>query len=964
MDTAAFLRHILPSKGYYFLAIPKGSGQGYRHTAFTTPEDLSVAALEASSNGINAFYAVAGFTHAEYLDEDGVKHWRETGNVHSARSFWMDIDCGTQYEGSQRNAIADLKRFCTEAKLPIPNFIVNSGNGVHVYWVMDRDIEKEMWRRAARVLKALAAKLQFATDDTTRTADISSVLRPIGTINEKKSKGLENKDVTLLRGNTEPVEFPAFLRALIDAQAKHGVAVSNSTPATQRTSDFASGMDYPPSSAHTIADRCSQIRFFRDFKGAGQAEPAWRACIGLVKFTTEGEDLCHEWSSGHDGYSKGECQSKIDGWKEKPTTCGHFKDANAAGCAGCTHKIKSPIRLGFAEPEHVSEIVHTVVDEVTEEVGQRVEAIPALPAEIQRRFRFNPTDGLTAKAQDKDGNVEWVPICTALVIAEDYYCDYEDGLKWKMKLSIRTRPFTWINADLDVRSIGQGGAGLMADLAAKTLATTRNPKLMEDYMKTWLEVVKAGQAELAMHNHMGWQVDNSFIAGDIRYMPDGTNRKVVLTTKLRHIVDKLGFERSGEQERYTELLGIAYNRPDHEAYHCSYLTAYASPLIALMEAAPTGIIFSAKSTKTGLGKSTVARIAAGVWHDPTSVVVAGRTTPYALYLNAGFRRNLLLVLDEITQWEKDKSADFAYGYSSGMSKEQGAAEGGLRDNAHLNWWNIVLCTGNESQHDNIRIYNSECQAQLARVFEYEFTTNHEGTMGTEEGRKVLTELMSMNSVYTAEFCEYITTNREAVTARLQTVYNKLMTAAELDKGARFWVIGCAAVWVAFEITKALGVHNFDGRKLFLWLVARLRDHAAMSKASSVDYVSMFGEALASLQTGFIVTTTYGTKLEPARIAAGWSIPRTAITGRVVQSDGSLALSVTALTNWCRDNKVDKGKVMTELRRLGWVRPDCKAKMVRLGGFTTLPSSPVRAYVLNWELFADKLGLTHAAIDPV
>ena len=950
MDTASFLRHVLPSQGHYFLAVPFESG-GYKHTVFSDIDKMAAEALRQSAAGSNVFFALANYEKEVYLGTDKKQHWRTNDNAVSARCFWIDIDCDKQYHGSQREGAEDLIRFCKETLLPLPNFVVNSGNGLHVYWIMDQDVPKASWKNVAITLKGIAQKLNFAQDDVTRTADVASVLRPIGCVNDKSHKGLAIKDVKLQRANIEPFKFGDFLKAIIRAKADFGVATRIEKPTVDINCDLGGGMEYPDASAVTIAQHCNQLAMFRQFKGGGQDEPTWRSCLGILKHCIEGDELAHEWSSGHESYNADDTQQKLDNWKTGPALCDTFKSQNAPGCAGCKHKCKTPMQLGQIAPEQTVEIQH--IDE-EEPSGVKIEPIPVLPESLKKKFGFSADRGLTAKVEDDEGVATFQTICTSLIIPSGYYRDRDDGDKWKLRLGIRTKPYTWIEAEIDARSIGQGGSVLMGELASHGMVTTRHPKLMEEYMKTWLEEMKDGNDEIAMHSHMGWQEDNSFVVGTTRYFGDGTSREVVLTEELRKsVAEKLNFTPVGKKERYCELIDLAYNRPDHEVYQFTYLAGYASPLISLLEPSPVGIVFSAWSSKSGFGKSTVAKLASGIWHDPTKVVEALGTTEYALYLNAGLRRNLPLVIDEITRWEPAKSGEFVYRYSSGMSKEQGAAAGGLRDNAHLNWSNCVICTGNKSQQDIIKTYNQECGAQLARVFEYEFMLGHDGTMSAEEGRPVIDELMRMRGLGGHEFSRYIATNRDAVTAMMRDTYTKLMKAAGLSKDARFWAIGCAAVWVAYTITKQIGLQTFTAAPLLKWIIDTLKMHDAGVKSAEVDYLALFGDAISVLHNGFIVTSDRGSRGTASRMAPGWTLPRGTITGRAIVDEGLLALSVTELTNWCRENRADRSQMVKELKRVGWF---IKASNVRLGTGTHLPSPVVRVYELDWAKFSGRVRL--------
>lgn len=114
--------------------------------------------------------------------------------------------------------------------------------------------------------------------------------------------------------------------------------------------------NYPPSDANRVAERCNQIRLFRDTKGANQKEPLWFDSLGVVGRCKAGRKNSHEWSSGHPGYSKAETDRKLDLLLQfGPTTCEQFRKTNPSGCEGCSENVKSPIVLGYEKEEFTPE---------------------------------------------------------------------------------------------------------------------------------------------------------------------------------------------------------------------------------------------------------------------------------------------------------------------------------------------------------------------------------------------------------------------------------------------------------------------------------------------------------------------------------------------------------------------------------------------------------------------------------
>ncbi len=122
--------------------------------------------------------------------------------------------------------------------------------------------------------------------------------------------------------------------------------VKTSIPAN--SNQQVSSAEYPDADANKIADACQQIGLFRDTKGAGQSEPLWRDCLGIVGHCADGEITGHEWSSGHKKYREAETDKKLAyRLKIPPTTCAQFRTTNAEGCIGCKQRCRSPITLGW-----------------------------------------------------------------------------------------------------------------------------------------------------------------------------------------------------------------------------------------------------------------------------------------------------------------------------------------------------------------------------------------------------------------------------------------------------------------------------------------------------------------------------------------------------------------------------------------------------------------------------------------
>jgi uncharacterized protein (DUF927 family) len=254
---------------------------------------------------------------------------RKKENVLGAQSIWLEVDAGKDKPYRDQSAAIDaVKSLCERTDLPEP-ILVDSGYGVHVYWPLDRMLEREEWEAAAKCLKSLCEAHGLKADHS-RTTDITSVLRPPGTYNRKNSNA--HRVVRLLSSLVGPYSTNEILGKIgCEAPAKETASGPIKT------------------SAERIADQCAQIARLRDLHG-NVTEPEWYAVMCVLAKCDDGEKLAHTWSKGYPRYSISETAKKLEHARRDsgPTTCKRFEELNKEPCAACQHrgKITSPIVLG------------------------------------------------------------------------------------------------------------------------------------------------------------------------------------------------------------------------------------------------------------------------------------------------------------------------------------------------------------------------------------------------------------------------------------------------------------------------------------------------------------------------------------------------------------------------------------------------------------------------------------------
>ena len=149
-DAEAFFRKILPGVGVYQLATIKD--RSLKHHVFEDISEMAASIGALAAKNTTVYHACAAY------------HTRENRcarNVRAVKAFWLDLDVGDDKASNGKgytnkvDALEALEEFCKTVGLPRP-LIVDSGGGIHAYWVLDAEIDAKTWKSVANKLKNLA----------------------------------------------------------------------------------------------------------------------------------------------------------------------------------------------------------------------------------------------------------------------------------------------------------------------------------------------------------------------------------------------------------------------------------------------------------------------------------------------------------------------------------------------------------------------------------------------------------------------------------------------------------------------------------------------------------------------------------------------------------------------------------------------------------------------------------------
>ena len=951
MDTLEFLKTILPEHGIHYLALFK---EGYKFPAHKAYIDLETmaAAIDgmAKSNSVSVYHACATYQKAviESEDEEGKtkRKYRIPENWDRARSFWVDIDCGqdkfTEGHGylTKSDAAKAVFGFSKTIGWPKP-MLVDSGNGLHAYWPLSKDIKAESWKKVATLLKATLAYLNVLADPT-RTADFSSILRPAGSFNRKGDtpKGVIVKS---LGTPTDPKDLAV---ALSKYATDNNVKLIRENPNKAVYADLNSDLtghltSYPdvPLDANVMADKCGQARAMRDTKGDVGYEP-WRRIIGLLTFCEDGRALAQAWTENREAtnHSNLDWDVRYDSWNAGAPLCTSLEACNPKGCEGCEFKgkIASPLALARVIP-----INQEITTEVVAESGE-VEQTVASP--LPQGYLW---DGklLSRLLPDRDGVLVPLSFCENLFYPITRIRGEDGTFRYGIRFHLPDKRIR------DFEITGESVASpvdLLRALARYELTKSNHKDAgnhMAAYLLDQLQALKRRITETNTLTSFGWKDGHkSFLLGDNLYTEDGSNHKVLIGGNARERSATFA-NTAGSLEKYSESLNYMYSRPAAVHWQYAICAGWSSLLSHYCEDLYKGLILALHGGQTGRGKTTVCHAALAAFGSPAKLTLNSKDgfTTNALWATLGVFNNIPVLVDELTAVEPSVFSDIAYGVSNGQDRIRMVSKNGGVVFAKSSEWRLNLyITGNKDFHGLLAANQANSQAEAVRLIQLSvdryaplmlverslYPDTEEGFDDWQTASSLVAsehiKKMQANSGHAGvAMVKYILANHDEVSKMMAEMLAKFTHLLPSPK-YRFYRAHSACTIVIARISNKLNITQFDTDALYSFTCNLISDLAeSVMETNSISAEDAFHRMVSNLGSRILVTTEYRHR----RDGRGPETPKNRIVGDVAgryilgtnnhkEYAGHLALSQKEVRDWCMKNRIDFQEMMGALTKEG------------------------------------------------
>lgn len=835
-------------------------------------------------------------------------------NAIGLKSLFLDLDAkGTDKNSyaTQPEAIAALGEFLKATSMPKPSIVIGSGGGFHVYWVFNRALSPTEWYPLAAALVNATQKHGLKCD-TAVTTDAARVLRVPDTFNHKTTPP---RNVRIVGKPTDFDYFPEKLEKILAPYKVEGALPEHLVgmfPQLERRTPLKGESDL----AGGIETAMPQLEVRACLDAIPNTVSDWNAwnTVGMRVFAAcEGADYgLEEWQRWSDRLptdGTDSCAARWDTLKTSPPTrTGAGALVNAARAAlsdpqwqarvlvtpqvtGTGSASLSPAGFGGAA--------------TTAQASSGAAAVAAPPPSLDLPRNYS---------RDVNGVVSLVGLSDTGATTREPISDYPLMDAWLQKdpwlLHFTTVTERGRKQQIALPTEAVGTNDMRRVLQAQGFMLRAQPKLAMEFFLAWIQKLQETK-DTVSSSPFGWSTKGGkiegFVYGGQMFMVGGckpaanpdpvTARQYAPTGDLQCWVD-------------AAKLITSQGRPDLDAILAS---SFGAPLVKFT--GQDGLLMTAWSQQSGIGKTTALKVAQAVWGDPVRALQGLNDTQNSVMNKIGEIRSLPLFWDELkTEDDTKRFVDLAFRLSSG--KEKSRLTQSVKQREMGRWQTLLVAASNDSILNFIVNRTSTTTAGLYRVFEYEVTPGVSGQIDPSVAQRTIAKLNDNFGQAGNLYAEFLGNNWARCDYEVGEYLKALGTEVGTHNDERFWLALIATVCMGAKYANELGFTAIDEAALknfMLHVLAKMRGErnsqpVDMKVAMNVsDKLAQFLNAMRNRHT--IITNRI--HIRPGKPTPG-SIQVKNDAGRLDSihvhvgiDDKIMRISSAALGEWLRDKNYSR-----------------------------------------------------------
>lgn len=765
-----------------------------------------------------------------------LNHSRRAENSAFLRSFFVDLDVG---EGKgyqdQSEALTGLDAFIARTGLP-PPVRVNSGSGVHAYWIFDEDVPAAEWKPYAKKFKEFCIDHELCIDPVV-SADAARIMRCPNTLNYKtdppKLTSLIDKEGINLTysweifkeflGDIEPdaLEILRTVHKGLDEETKKFLKLDNFETTFESIAERS-----------LTADGCMQIQHIL-LQARTLPEPLWYAGLSIARHCEDWETAIHLMSEDHPEYNYANTVRKAEQTIGKPQSCGVFDSLNPGICGSCSHRgrITNPLALGRRLKQPAENVVtftentkELLVDPFKKgiNVAARTPNVAALPKALFPYTRGAVSGGIfftPPPVVGKDGKAVHEP--DILIIQHDLYpikrmFSNVDGECLQMRAELPHDPcreFLLPMRDLYLMD------RFKEAISKQGVLFNNNPQVVQlimNYIIKWGQYLINTDSAEQMRMQMGWtESRDAFVIGNTEIRQDG---RVVQTAPSPFVKGISKLLRPYGSYAIWQKSANALNEPYFEIFAFGLLIGFGSPLMTFTTTSGANLCFCGE---TGCGKTGALYGALSIWGHPKDLSVFDATDNAMIGRYLGLK-NMPLGCDEVSNQRADRLSNLIHRVSHGKAKLRMQASVNAEREHEMSASLINFLTSNQSLYDKLTDLKARPDGEAARLVEFMVSKPEPMVKNDRLGVEIFNPFNSNYGFAGQEFVKHLFKIGEFRIKELieQWTYRFIKDFGG-DTAYRFYENMVSATFAGGEIANEAGIITYDLDRIYNSVLVQL-----------------------------------------------------------------------------------------------------------------------------------------------
>lgn len=964
MDICEVLSDIIPTVGFPVAA--KVLGAHVRHLVKNSVAEIVAVSRTLDRDGDDAYFGIGTLIEKRRLLYDGEgnpvmqddgtgKPWhkyeiRTIENTQAVRVLHLDVDVHESgmkklkpVYPTTRDALADMQRLRGLLGFPDPTIIATGSGGLHVYWLIEENLDRDAWKVLASKWRKVVTALAPMVADRHILEDCTRVYRVPGTHRHKDGTLREIK--VLLRGTPMPVaDYTAKLETKLELLGIGGISLEKApafldalgTNILQKKDK-----EFPPLKFEKLLKSCQVLRGAVEDQ-VNTPEPVWRAMLMTLRLCDDPEAV-HLGSLNHPGYSRDATDRKVAAIKvDGPATCAHFNSITEGACTGCVHlgKITSPAQVGV----EIEEAPAPTLEVVAPDGGIKVVTLPNPP------FPYKRTKDHTIVLFGLDEEEDILP---EIVSEYDMYPTHrisdrvgrDEYTLWKVHYPLKG----WEDHEFMASALSDTRKMYTELMTKGIFVAPANVKKVHAFMIAYLQHLQKQAIEDKVFSKLGWNDENRvFVLNNKTLTKDGMITSAV-NSKAFNIVQ--GVSTSGSLDNWKQAIKF-YSDVRYRDQQFAFLAGFAS---VLMPFSPISGVVVNMDGKPGAGKTTVLHAINSVWGNSKDLMLSGGksgSTVTGRYQKLAAHNNLPVTFDEITTLSGEHASDFVHSISQGQGKQRAKGYGEMET-----WATAAICTSNGSLFPKISAFKSDSAGENVRIYELYLSklgihTKHDA----DDFNRAIRE----NYGWAGEmFAQALVKNADKLPGLVAASIAKVDEVACVDSSERFRSALVGLVWVAGTLAKKLGLIDWNIELMIDGAVGHLRRLREVTKDYDRSATDVLGEFLNSNLSSTLIVMNVGT----GRMSGTADVlhePLNQLSIRLEKDKELLYVQIVTFKHFCNKIGADFYQIEQDLLDSGVLLDKNKNK--KLGANTVHDRNQTRCWLLN-NAHASMAGVVPLPIPP-